>query len=195
MHYTYTESGATRNWAIDSYDVPDRDLSLTETRPDGTTLSFSWDDTLKRLQAAGGSPTAPDLSGSWGWSSNNGASSTVYTWVAVTGSAVQYTYVVSGVTYTATVQPGYTNSPPSMTVYVNTLVNPSPAPAHIYTWSTADQRLNSTTNTQWSWTKQTTQTFPSGSGEYWTRPTSTPQQWPSTVSVTKNPPRHVPHRR
>ena len=180
--FTYTDNGVTATWTINNWDVSQKQLSLTESWPDGTTVPYVWDDTLKRLVAHGGSSSPPDLSGTWAWA--GGATSTSYTWTPVSGSAVAYTYTVSGTTYTATVQSNYNNATPSMTVYINTLTNPSPSPLHIYNWSIADQRLNSTTNTNWSWTKSTTQTFPAASGEYWTKAVAL--TWPATtVEVTK----------
>ena len=54
MQFTY-EQGGVRTWVIDDdYDNHNRTFTLVETRPDGSTQVYTWDDATQRLNGGGG---------------------------------------------------------------------------------------------------------------------------------------------
>ena len=98
-----------------------------------------------------GSLEPPDLAGSWTWT--DGSNPSTYVWTVVAGNAYAYTYPIGGSVGTVTVT-SFDNTVPTVTIQVDS------TPPHTYVWNGA--ALESTTNS-WTWTKTTTQTFPSGS--------------------------------
>ena len=56
LQFSY-EQGGVRQWVVDEDDfdnTPPRQLTLTETRPDGSTQVYTWDDATRRLNGGGG---------------------------------------------------------------------------------------------------------------------------------------------